>query len=91
MRISAGGSSTASSAVIVARAARMAASFVSCVTSTTGTASRIMDQGRTTSPTYTNFIGFKRSYQEVLNIVYGSTSGFNSFSFFPNGMNGNIS
>ncbi|MGI4855124.1 MAG: ferritin-like domain-containing protein [Janthinobacterium lividum] len=58
---------------------------------TTGTASRIMDQGRTTSPFYSNFIGFKRSYQQVLNIVYGSTSGYNTNSFFPNGMNGNIS
>lgn len=58
---------------------------------TTGTASRILNQGRTTSPFYSNFIGFKRTYQQVLNIVYGSTSGFNANSFFPNGMNGNIS
>ena len=58
---------------------------------TTGTASRIMDQGRTTSPFYTNFIGFKRTYQQVLNIVYGSTTGFNANSFFPNGLKGNIS
>ena len=57
---------------------------------TTGTASRILNQGRTTSPFYTNFIGFKRTYQQVLNIVYGSTSGFNANSFFPNGMTGNI-
>ncbi len=57
---------------------------------TTGTASRIMDQGRTTSPFYSNFIGFKRSFQQVLNIVYGSTSGHTANSFFPNGLNGNI-
>ena len=58
---------------------------------TTGTASRILDQGRTTSPFYSNFIGFKRTPQQVLNIVYGSTSGPNANSFFPNGLNGSIS
>ena len=57
---------------------------------TTGTASRIMDQGRTTTPFYSNFIGFHRTFQQVLNIVYGSTSGYNANSFFPNGLNGNI-
>ncbi len=58
---------------------------------TTGTASRIMDQGQTTSPFYNNFIGFKRTFQQVLNIVYGSASGYNTNSFFPNGTNGAIS
>ncbi len=59
---------------------------------TTGTASRIMDQGQTTSPFYNNFIGFKRSFQQVLNIVYGSASGtVSANSFFPNGLNGSIS
>lgn len=59
---------------------------------TTGTASRIMDQGQTTAPFYNNFIGFKRSLQQVLNVVYGSASGtITANSFFPNGMNGNIS
>ena len=58
---------------------------------TTGTASRIMNQGSTVSPFYTNFIGFKRTFQQVLNIVYGSTSGANPNSFFPKGMNGSIS
>ena len=58
---------------------------------TTGTASRILDQGRTTSPTYSNFISFHRTYQQVLNIVYGSASGtISANSFFPNGMNGDI-
>ncbi len=57
---------------------------------TGGTASRIMDQGRTTSPFYSNFIGFHRTFQQVLNIVYGSASGKNANSFFPNGLNGNI-
>lgn len=58
---------------------------------TTGTASRIMDQGRTSSPFYSNYIGFKRTFQQVLNIVYGSTSGYTANSFFPNGTNGAIS
>ncbi len=57
---------------------------------TTGTASRILNQGRTTTPFYSNFIGFHRTFQQVLNIVYGSTSGYNANSFFPNGLNGNI-
>lgn len=59
---------------------------------TTGTASRILNQGRTTSPFYSNFIGFKRTLQQVLNIVYGSASGtVSANSFFPNGTNGAIS
>jgi hypothetical protein len=58
---------------------------------TSGTASRIMNQGQTTTPFYNNFIGFKRTLQQVLNIVYGSTSGANANSFFPNGLNGSIS
>jgi hypothetical protein len=58
---------------------------------TTGTASRILNQGRTTTPFYTNFISFKRTLQQVLNIVYGSTTGFNTNSFFPNGLKGDIS
>ncbi len=58
---------------------------------TGGTASRIMDQGRTTSPGYSNFIGFKRTPQQVLNIVYASASGtISANSFFPNGLNGDI-
>lgn len=58
---------------------------------TTGTASRILNQGRTTTPGYSNFIAFKRTYQQVLNIVYGSASGsFTANSFFPAGMNGDI-
>ncbi len=58
---------------------------------TTGTASRILDQGRTTSPSYSNFIAFHRTFQQVLNIVYGSATGATSAnSFFPNGMNGDI-
>ena len=56
-----------------------------------GTASRIMNQGQTTSPFYNNYIGFKRSFQQVLNIVYGSASGtITANSFFPNGLTGNI-
>ena len=59
---------------------------------TGGTASRIMDQGRTTSPGYSNFIGFHRTFQQVLNIVYASATGtVTSNSFFPNGLNGSIS
>ncbi len=59
---------------------------------TTGTASRIMDQGQTTSPTYNNYIGFKRTFQQVLNIVYGSAQGtISANSFFPSGLNGSIS
>ncbi len=58
---------------------------------TTGTASRILDQGRTTTPFYSNFIGFKRTLQQVLNIVYGSASGYTANSFFPNGLKGDIS
>jgi hypothetical protein len=58
---------------------------------TTGTASRILNQGRTTSPGYSNFIGFHRTYQQVLNIVYASAGGaFTANSFFPSGMNGDI-
>jgi hypothetical protein len=56
---------------------------------TTGTASRILDQGRTTSPFYSNFIGFHRTYQQVLNIVYGNTSSAAGL-FFPSRLNGNI-
>jgi hypothetical protein len=58
---------------------------------TTGTASRILNQGRTTTPSYSNFIAFHRTYQQVLNIVYGSASGaVSANSFFPAGMNGDI-
>ena len=57
---------------------------------TGGTASRIMDQGQTTSPFYNNFIGFKRTPQQVLNIVYGAV-GATSGLFFPNGLTGSIS
>ncbi len=56
---------------------------------TSGTASRIMDQGRTTSPFYSNFIGFHRTFQQVLNIVYGNTSS-SAGLFFPAKLNGNI-
>lgn len=59
---------------------------------TGGTASRILDQGRTTAPGYSNFIAFHRTLQQVLNIVYGSATGtISANSFFPNGLNGNIS
>ena len=59
---------------------------------TTGTASRILNQGRTTTPFYTNFISFKRTIQQVLNIVYGSAAGTTSAnSFFPSGLKGDIS
>lgn len=59
---------------------------------TTGTASRILNQGRTTTPFYSNFIAFKRTIQQVLNIVYGSAAGTTSAnSFFPSGLKGDIS
>ena len=57
---------------------------------TTGTASRILNQGRTTTPFYTNFIAFKRTISQVLNIVYGNTSATPGL-FFPNGLKGDIS
>lgn len=55
----------------------------------TGTASTILDTGRTTAPGYSNYIAFKRTYQQVLNIVYASATGVKG-GFFPKGMNGNI-
>ena len=58
---------------------------------TGGTASRILNQGKTTSPFYNNFVAFKRTPQQVLNIVYGSASGnFSANSFFTAGLNGDI-
>lgn len=58
---------------------------------TGGTASRILDQGKTTSPFFNNFIAFKRTPQQVLNIVYGSASGnYSANSFFTAGLNGDI-
>jgi hypothetical protein len=57
---------------------------------TTGTASRILNQGRTVSPFYSNFIAFKRTISQVLNIVYGNTTATPGL-FFPNGLKGDIS
>ncbi len=37
-----------------------------------------------------NTIGFSRTAQQVLNIVYASPSGTKG-GFFPNGLNGNVS
>lgn len=56
-----------------------------------GTASRILDQGIVNSPFYNNFLAFKRTPQQVLNIVYGSASGnYSANSFFTAGLNGDI-
>lgn len=56
---------------------------------TAGVASTILDTGRTTTPGYSNYIAFSRTFQQVLNIVYASPTGAKG-GFFPNGLNGDI-
>ncbi len=61
---------------------------------TTQTATTIMDAGKVVSgtslPTYNYYIGFARTLQQVLSIVYGGSS-TTPGAFFPNGLNGTIS
>ncbi len=58
------------------------------------TATTIMDAGKvvagSTLPTYNYYIGFARTLQQVLNVVYASASGTKG-GFFPQGLNGTIS
>ncbi len=61
---------------------------------TAQTATTIMDAGKvvagTTLPTYNYYIGFARTLQQVLSIVYGGSS-TTPGAFFPNGLTGTIS
>ena len=59
------------------------------------TSSNIDDEGKLTAAnaatyTYSNYICFPRTPQQVLNVVYASATGAKG-GFFPNGLNGDIS
>ena len=61
------------------------------LTGTPGPATTIMDTGRVSAPFFSNYIGFARTPQQVLNIVYADTTLKQVHGgFFPNGLNGTI-